>query len=240
MWPASRGSSLGKVAKKLGDELPPNQLQGGGRRCAESQGPERLRGRHCEVFRSQTAVREVIDGARLERALFVSLCARGVPSMTWRVSAMAWWGRSPSTRRRAPVRRRRDARRSAQVPTPRPSPPRGWYDAGRGLSSRASLVAQWLTTAKMLTPDPTNIYCDPASLVISRGITGDGLPRSFDLEADVRLRDERFAGCVGPFDEREATASLRVSYWKRPRGRHGGTTTRIEAIHSLRTTPPEL
>ena len=94
----------------------------------------------------------------------------------------------------------------------------GVYDAGRGLSSRASLVAQWLTTAKMLILDPTNIYCDPASLVISRGITGDGLPRSFDLEADVRLRDRRFAGCVGPFDEREATASLRVSYCRDPEG----------------------
>ena len=144
--------------------------------------------------------------------------------MGWRVAAMAWWLYTTLRHQRddvAPARRTTPSPRRATLragPDPSAVLHVGLYDAGRGLSSRASLVAQWLTTAKMLILDPTNIYCDPASLVISRGITGDGLPRSFDLEADVRLRDRRFAGCVGPFDEREATASLRVSYCRDPEG----------------------
>ena len=131
-------------------------------------------------------------------------------------AAMAWWLYTTLRHQRDDVAPRRATLRAG--PDPSAVLHVGVYDAGRGLSSRASLVAQWLTTAKMLILDPTNIYCDPASLVISRGITGDGLPRSFDLEADVRLRDRRFAGCVGPFDEREATASLRVSYCRDPEG----------------------
>lgn len=174
----TRDMACGKVANKIGDEAPPNQLR------VALVGASNIKARTAFAvvtvrnFRSQTAVRDVISGGCVWNERFSFPCPD--PSVVLHI---------------------------------------GVYDAGRGLSSRATLVAQWLTTAKMLILDPTNIYCDPRSLQISRGppVAAEG-PRSYDLEADVRLRDRRFGGCVGPFDPREATLAVRVSYCRDPEG----------------------
>ena len=72
----TRDLASGKVAKKLGDELPPNQLR------VAVVGAQNLKARNAfadvtvRSFRSQTAVREVIDGGCVWNERFSFPCAR--------------------------------------------------------------------------------------------------------------------------------------------------------------------
>ena len=94
----------------------------------------------------------------MERALFF-LCAASGSSQRWRVAEILYTTLRHQRDDVAPVRHRENRHRRDAAPH---VPTAVLHEDYRRALAR--VVAQWLTTAKMLILDPTNIYCDRCPL----------------------------------------------------------------------------